>query len=682
MSQTTLSLLLFDKSEFHLELLENALEKQSVNADIAIAKSISELLETLENSTINYIILFQTGTGSPVTELVKHLPAQNKNIHVFVITEEYNRETAIKLMDSGADNVFQLDELDFFIRELNRLSPSLKQTSIIADQRKVIQKDQLRFQTLVNNIPTAVAYLHQGAFISINPAFAKLFKMDTANKIAETSLLDIIEDTDREKVKHLLNTLEKSSTPIGDSLDNITMLSAEKLNTKVSLQCHTSNLNGEDCIQIIAIPEVRIDEKPIIKNHAQTQLFSPEYFIQKLNQHIKSSDEKETALCIMEAADYYRIKKNLGITRAEKVMQQVHDLMMSFNNENVLITQIGTDVYSLLISKDSKNDCIAVVESIQKKFNDTKLIMEDYNISMPLNTGVVHISSNITSPDQAFSLADVACTVSRNRKQHKLHIYNPEQDRSTVEAQDQNWTTRIKDAIENDNFKLVFQPIISLKTPGAANYEVLLRMKSSTESDILPNQFLHAAKQSDLEIEIDQWVIANALKQLNSTKQTDTTIFIKLCETSLRSIDFMNWLEKLSLRDRRQMVLEISEEMALKWPSDTLNLLNERQHCGYKVCIEQFGNHPESQLELLELNADFYKIDGTFINHLATNRKHQSIIHKIALSTKGRNIKIIACFVQDADSLAILWQEGIDYIQGNYLQTPQSDFDYQFESAI
>ena len=308
--------------------------------------------------------------------------------------------------------------------------------------------------------------------------------------------------------------------------------------------------------------------------------------------------------------------------------------------------------------------------------------MDEYNIQMPLNIGLVHLTDNIKSPDQAFSLADVACTVARNRKDNQIHIYNPQQDRSTVDVLDQNWAVRIKDALQNDNFKLVFQPIINLKNSGEASYEVLLRMKSTGESDILPSQFLHAARKSDLEIEIDKWVLSNTLSTVSHLEHQNTTVFVKLSESSLKSLEFFNWLKQLNTEDKQRLVLEITEELALQAPSEILNLLQERQHSGYKVCIEQFGNHPESENNLLELKADFYKIDGAFVNHLSTNRKNQSIVHKIALSAKNNNIKTIACFVQDADSLAILWQEGFDCIQGNYLQSPGPELNYQFNSLI
>lgn len=684
MAATAATMLVFDKSEYHSDILVSEFGKINAEISISLAHNTSELITKLHDDKYNFVVLFDPESTLSVSDITGNLPDQNKPF-LFVITENYDREKALELINNGAHNTYTHNELNNLILEVIRLSALIKKTDLVNEQRQNIRLAQERFQTLITQIPTPVAYTHQGGLVNINPAFSSYFKLANVDEIAETSILDLIDDNDKDKVKSLLNQLEKDERIKQGHLKNIIVLDHNRKPQEVELLFHKTTLNSEDCIQVIVKPTTKTvsDQQPIIKNASQTQSFSPEYFIQKLNQAIKqNSSEQTAALSLIEAADYHRIKKNLGITRAERIMHQVHEMLMSFNNENTLMTQAGTDVYYLLIKGPNREACLKTIDSIRSKFRQHHFKMEEHSVLMPLNIGLVHLENNINSSEQAFSLADVACTVARNRKDGEIHIYNPEQDRSTVETLDQNWGNSIRDAIKNNNFKLVFQPIIGLKVPGVANYEVLLRMKSSTGNDILPNQFLHAAKQSDLEIDIDRWVISNALNTLDTTNQQDTTVFIKLSEGSLRSIDFFNWLQRLDSRDKQRMVLEISEELAIQWPSETLNLLQERQHSGFQVCIEQFGNHPEAENDLFDLNADYYKVDGAFSNHLSTNRKHQSVIHKISLSTKGRNIKTIACFVQDADSLAILWQEGFDFIQGNYLQIPKTKLDYQFDSLI
>ncbi|MDX1810428.1 MAG: EAL domain-containing protein [Gammaproteobacteria bacterium] len=680
---SSISILAYDKHEVNFEALESELEKCDFPAELSLCKNSIEIINTLKETQVDLIILFNIESNLSLKGIRDILPA-NDSRPLIVVTEHYDREQAIQLLKDGAHNVFALDELEAMTLELSHLKASLQQAKLIQEQRANIRSAQDRFSTLINNLPVAIAYVQQGGLLNINNTFAHLFGLENIKDVIETSLLDLVSSDNRDTVKTTLNQLEKQEKAGADKLENIHFIKASQETFSADLNLNTSNLNGEACIQVIISPQaVKTESVSTVQELTQEQCLTPEYFIQQLNKVLRQPDSEESyALAFVEARDYARIKKNLGITRAEKVMYQVHELLLSFSDDSTLISQTSTDIFCILVKKQNKEQCLTALQQIQNAFKESQFSVEHYEINMPLNIGMVYLQNSISTPDQAFSLADVACTVARNRNDQQIHLYNPEQDRSTVEDLDQNWANSIRDAISNDNFRLVFQPIISLKTPGVAIYEVLLRMKNNDGKDILPNQFLHAARQNELELEIDKWVIKHTLKTLNLSQQQETLVFIKLGEASVRSLKFIQWLRALPAADKYKMVLEITEETAIKWPSETLNLLQERQNSGFKVCIEHFGNHPEAENELFDLCADFYKVDGAFSSHLATNRKHQSIIHKIALSSKGKSIKMIACFVQDADSLAILWQEGYDYIQGNYLQPPGHDFDYQFESLI
>ena len=678
-----LDILVYDKTNYHADALKSELESSGISCEIEITNTPTDLLKNLNQTRSRLIVLFDLDESLSIPDITASLASQESAL-LYVVTEYYNRTKALQLIRHGVQNVFSQDELNALAQDIKHLLPYLKKSSLVIEQRENIKQATHRFQTLFNYISTPVCYAHQGGLTSINPSFARFFQIRDLTQAAEISILDLIADEDQKKVRQLLNQMEKSKVMKHAVLKNISVLNSRHKSQAVELLLNKSTINGENVIQLVMNPcDLKNDTPVVIKGHTQTQGLTPEYFIQKLNQVIRHPQpDKVSALCLMEIDNYHKIKKNQGIARAERVMQQAHDFIVAKNSDSLLISQASTDVFYLLATAQDKAGCLQVIKQLQQSFQEMQFNVEEHSVKLPLNIGLVHLQANIDSPEQAFSLADVACTVARNRQSGEIHVFNPEQDRSTVEAVDQNWDTSIQQALKNDDFKLVFQPIISLKSPGQANYEVLLRMKSSSGNDILPSQFLHAAKQSQLEVDIDCWVISHALNTLKATNQTETMIFVKISEGSLKSMDFFNWLKSLNTKDKKQMVIELTEELAIRWPSDTLNLLQERQHSGYRVCIEQFGNHPETTEELFELKADFYKIDGAFSNHLATNRKHQSIIHKISLSTKGRNIQTIACFVQDADSLAILWQEGFDYIQGNYLQAPQPRLDYEFGSLL
>jgi len=103
-------------------------------------------------------------------------------------------------------------------------------------------------------------------------------------------------------------------------------------------------------------------------------------------------------------------------------------------------------------------------------------------------------------------------------------------------------------------------------------------------------------------------------------------------------------------------------------------------HC--KTALEHFGAGPNSFQLLKHLPVDFLKIDGSFIHNLASDTDNQAMVRSILATANSMNRQCIAEYVQDAHSLAVLWQSGIQFIQGNFLQEPSEALDYDFSSEI
>jgi EAL domain-containing protein (putative c-di-GMP-specific phosphodiesterase class I) len=130
------------------------------------------------------------------------------------------------------------------------------------------------------------------------------------------------------------------------------------------------------------------------------------------------------------------------------------------------------------------------------------------------------------------------------------------------------------------------------------------------------------------------------------------------------------------------LTFEIAEKHAaqhLKHAKAFVNTLREL-HC--KTALEHFGAGPNSFQLLKHLAVDFLKIDGSFIHNLASDSDNQAMVRSILATANSMNRQCIAEYVQDAHSLAVLWQNGIHFIQGNFLQEPSEALDYDFSSEI
>jgi len=685
MSKLTIhDILLVDKSDVHKELIKDTFRNHKSIIKITQAKNTTNVLKQLDKQSWQCILLAIDEIPLAIPQFLEQMPEQNSNTPIIVLLNDYSRENALQFLTEGAFDVLAFDELDYLVQSISRGLQTEELTNTLTLQRNAIKAAHDRFRALTTQLPMAIAFIHEGAFINVNPEFQNYFDLESAEELAQTSFLDLIDAGDVHRIKKIFSQFNKKVELNNKKIEGVKFKTQADDNKTADIIFTRTSINQESGLQIIVQPHIEeVLEESISVMEDENKLISPEFFIQTLNQVIRNRDEKQHyALCFFEIDEYIKYKKRIGITRSDNLFHQISDSMKSLVSPNIHISQLNIDVFTILLSAESRAACEDAITHMQQTISQHSFIMDEQKINIKINLGLVHISHHIENPDQALSLADVACTVSRNKHLHLMHVYTQNEDRSTVETVDFSWSGRIKDALINNNFKLVYQPILHIKNSPTPLYEVLLRMKSSRGDDILPGQFLHTAKQSGQEEDIDKWVINQILALLKNSTTIDTSFFINLSETSINSMEFITWTLENCKGHGQHIVFEISEHHAIQFESEVLHFIQEVKKIGCHVCIEHYGNQPDAAKMLTEMNADYYKIDGAFINHLATNRKHQSIIHNIVHNTIDKNVKTIACFVQDADSLAILWREGVDYIQGNYLQVPNSQLSYKFEAQI
>ena len=201
---------------------------------------------------------------------------------------------------------------------------------------------------------------------------------------------------------------------------------------------------------------------------------------------------------------------------------------------------------------------------------------------------------------------------------------------------------------------------------------------------IMPGDFIPAAKQAELMVEIDKWVIKSSAKAILDKRKIGKEIqfFIKLSADSVRDPSLLVWISKLLQAARLHgdcLVFEITEQdvlenlKAAKVFSDGLKQL----HCNFAV--DHAGKDSEDLHYLKHLHLRYLKVDGSHINNVASEES-QEIIKNIAEMCRSMNILTVAEHVQDPACLAVLWQHGINFIQGYYLQHPEGNLDYDFTS--
>ncbi len=245
------------------------------------------------------------------------------------------------------------------------------------------------------------------------------------------------------------------------------------------------------------------------------------------------------------------------------------------------------------------------------------------------------------------------------------------------------WVERIRKALADDSFVCAYQPIVNLNAEPASNYELLLRMLDDDGKEIPPGAFLGTAEKTGLMNDIDRWVIGQAIETIKPKLEEDdsTRFFIKLSTNTLQDSKLIRWLSEqlhaAQLPDHR-IVFEITADAANENEQRVKTLISAIRMNKCMVCLDRVSDTESHKRLAMALGVDYMKISGQLIHELASNKDNQYAVDSIARYAKANKILTIAQFVQDPSSLAFLWQKGINYIQGYYLQRPDTKLNYNF----
>ncbi|MGM0500626.1 MAG: EAL domain-containing protein [Bacillota bacterium] len=233
--------------------------------------------------------------------------------------------------------------------------------------------------------------------------------------------------------------------------------------------------------------------------------------------------------------------------------------------------------------------------------------------------------------------------------------------------------SKLRKAILNNDFKLHYQPQLASKTNKVVGVEALIRCKKFKECGVSPEQFISLAEETGMILELGEWVIDEALKQLkiwHNKGYTNLFISINIAPQQFQQDNFVSKIEKLLNKHQIQakyLELEITERTVIKDVNYTVKILNEFKKLGVLISIDDFGTGYSSLEYLNRFALDKLKIDKSFVH----NNNNLNIVKTIIVMGKNLGLEVVAEGVETKKELEFLVKNNCDYYQGYYFAKPK-----------
>ena len=687
-----LRLLIVEESENDAESLANILRNAGHSLRFEYARDAAAFESELD-AQLPDIVLCGSGEDVLSTETVQNILAQRElSTPVFAIVEEAPEATVVTALKSGISAVVSYDQPDHLQLEVAREIAVLQlQHKVVVLEAALIDYES-RCSTLIENSSDAVAYIHEGMHCFANQPYMDLFGINTREEIEIIPVLDMISAGQRDEFKDFLRNYQDGSTE--DNTLRTVCISHDHTDFDSTMEFTPATIGGEPCTQIIirVNPSSNMELEALIetmgRQDALTGLSNRQHFMTLLEENINTENENGDvrALIYITLDRFKEIREENGIATSDAVLCDIARLLEEECNEEDILARFGDFSYSIIYHASSSEKIQAIGEKLLHDVSDHISEVNGQAITMTCSIGVCAINEYSTDAQKILTNADMACEVARSSGGNQIHTHSAVIDEQMTKTHEIEWDNVIRKTIDEERFYLVYQPIVSLAGDTSKRYEVLLRIIDEEGHTILPGEFLAIADKSGFSGEIDYWILDTAFRKLSTLHGDgdEATIFLKLSRTALADRDFPTWI-KTRLSEYQlassSVVFEIEELDAANDLKSTIAFVEAMKKLQCKVALEHIGRSNQPQL-LKHVSADILKIDGVLIEDLASNGEHQSRVKELIELARDSGKICIAERVDNPGNLAILWQYGVDMIQGNFVQEPDRKLAYNFEDEI
>ncbi len=393
---------------------------------------------------------------------------------------------------------------------------------------------------------------------------------------------------------------------------------------------------------------------------------------------------KNPILLYLNIDNFSQINDFYGEKMGDNVLVFISEVLKDIFEEEVCkIYKHHNDEYilafeeSILDIEKSRKLMLKIISKIEEK---TKACNEEKCVALTVSGGISYYQFD-SSFKALLSLAMKARTIAKEQNKKYL-IFNHEMNTESNYKENIEWIHKIKDAIEDDRIVPYFQPIVDNKIGVITKYEALVRLIDKNGKVISPFLFLDISKKAKLYPLITKIMIDKTINQLKKTPHYEFSI-----NFTVEDINDSNTrayiIEKIrECNNREKLVFEITESEEIEDYTVINDFIHEVKNYGIKIAIDDFGSGYANFEHIINLKADYIKIDGSLIKDIVTNKEAEIVTEAIIAFSKKMGAKTITEYIHSWEVQEKVLSLGADFSQGFYLGDPSPEIKQVLSTTI
>jgi diguanylate cyclase (GGDEF)-like protein len=481
--------------------------------------------------------------------------------------------------------------------------------------------------------------------------------------------------------------LRRALASISDLQDPIQELARGNLQVKFEPAEHREI---SDIVEALETTATALSERDAmlmqLANHDNlTGLYNRRRFMEELNVELANElnvelaniavHEHSSALFFIDLDQFKYVNDTCGHHAGDRLIRKVADELLRSVREDDIVARFGGDEFVILHCGTDGESARGMAERILANMRRLAHVEDERVFHIHCSIGVTIIDRAKANPDEIIAEADIACREAKSAGRNRMQFF--EKSSLIVEraSSDVGWMNRLRNAVDADSFELRFQPINEIHSGATRHHEVLLRLRGDDGKLLSPDAFLPSAVRFGLMSEIDLWAIRHSAEAYAEyvEESPQLRLSINLSANAFESDNLSDFVA--SVFDEygvpaSRIIFEITESLAVRRPRHVELQIDALRAMGCKLALDDFGTGYSSFSYLQKLHFDYIKIDGSFVHDIVNNPVDQKMIKLIAEVGREANMQTVAEYVQDAESLELLGELGVDLAQGFFVGRP------------
>ena len=400
-----------------------------------------------------------------------------------------------------------------------------------------------------------------------------------------------------------------------------------------------------------------------------TNIENNNYFLEKGTELLKQQFEGH--LLIIDVGKFKIFNKKYGRVVGDNLLKNMGKKLKEILGEKRIITRLANDIFAVILEEKEQKELTKIIEKLLKELSNIEMEKNKYKILISI--GVSKIEKEDKDIFEILDKAIIARDEAKKNFNKKYHIFNQELENQIIKEHDIELI--IEEGIQNQEFKVFYQPKVNAKNEKVEEAEALVRWERENKL-IPPNEFIPVFEKNKFIIQLDKYIYEQVCKDMKEWKEKynkKIKISVNISKQHIVQDGFIEEYYKITKKynvNPNEIELEITETTELDERFGISKILEKLKEKGFKISIDDFGTGYSSLSMLQQIPVDVIKIDKSFVDQI-------KMLEIMILIAKKMDLKTVAEGVETNEQVQILKKLEVDLLQGFYYSKPLEKTEFE-----